>query len=64
VALSDGTWKRVWATPQPVWSKALRAGQQLSLNLDSSLLDRGDYRIEVTGADELVQEAYFFRVLM
>ena len=62
VALSDGTWKRVWSTPQPVWSTTFRAGQQLSLNLDSSLLDRGDYQVEVTGADKLIQEAYFFRV--
>jgi hypothetical protein len=62
VASPDGTWKNVWSTPRPVASTTLGNGQQLSLILDSSLLGRGDYEVEITGTDKQIQETYFFRV--
>jgi hypothetical protein len=62
VASPDGTWKRVWSTPQPVWSMPSQGGQQLALILDASLLGRGDYLVEVAGTDKQVQETYSFRV--
>jgi len=62
VATSDGRWKRVWSTPQPVQSTPGDTGQQVVLTLDSSLLPRGDYLVELTGANERVHETYSFRV--
>lgn len=62
LALPDGTWKRVWSAPRPVWSTSFRGGQQLALILDASLLGRGDYLVEVAGADKTVQETYVFRI--
>ena len=62
VALPDGTWKRVWSTPEPVWSAPSQGGQQLRLILDASLLARGDYLVEVAGTDKPVQETYSFRI--
>lgn len=62
VVLPDGSWKNVWSTPRPIGSTTVGNGQQISLILDSSLLGRGDYRMEVTGTDKRIQETYFFRV--
>jgi hypothetical protein len=62
VASPEGGWKNVWLTPKPVWSTAFLAGQQITLILDSSLLQPGDYQVKVTGVDKQVQEAYFFHV--
>jgi hypothetical protein len=62
VALPDGTWKNLWSTPRPIESTTFGNGQQLSLILNSSLLGRGDYQVEVTGTDKRIQETYFFRV--
>lgn len=62
VASPDGTWKRVWSTPQPVWSMPSQGGQELDLVFDASMLGRGDYLVEVDGTDKQVQETYVFRV--
>lgn len=62
VVTADGTWKRVWSTPQPIWSTPSQGGQELALILDASLLGRGDYLVEVAGTDKQVQETYSFRV--
>lgn len=61
-ALPDGTWKRVWSTPEPIWSTPSQGGQQLRFTLDASLLARGDYLVEVAGTDRRVQETYSFRI--
>ncbi len=61
-ASTDGAWKTVWSTPHPVWSTPSQGGQQLALILDASLLGRGDYLVEVAGANRVVQETYVFHV--
>lgn len=62
LALPDGAWRRVWFSPQPVRSSPSEGGQRLPLILDSSLLRRGDYLVQLVGADAQVQETYVFRV--
>jgi hypothetical protein len=62
LALSEGGSKEVWLTPQPVWSAPVGGDQQVALTLDSSLLGRGDYLIEVEGLDRQVHESYYFRI--
>ena len=62
LALPDGGWKTIWVTPQPVWSAPSARDQQVALTLDSSLLPRGDYLVEVVGLDGQVRESYYFRV--
>jgi len=61
-ALPKGSWKRVWSTSKPVWSTSSPGGQELALRVDASVLVRGDYLVEVTGADGNVHETYYFRV--
>jgi len=62
IAAPSAGWKRVWFTPRPVWSMPSTGGQQVTLLLDSSLLVRGDYLVDVIGADARVHETYLFRV--
>jgi len=61
-ASSDGAWKGVWSASQPVWSTASKGGQKVDLILDSSLLIRGDYLVEILGTDQQVRDSYVFHV--
>jgi hypothetical protein len=61
-ALPDGLWVSVWSTPQPVWSRTSQREQQLTLRVDTSVLTRGDYLLEVVGNGSKVRETYSFRV--
>jgi hypothetical protein len=62
LASAGGAWRKVWSSPQLTLSTPSPGGQQLAVILDSSLLSRGDYLVEVLGSDGQVLETYSFRV--
>lgn len=62
IAPPNGGWNRIWSTPRPVWSTHSPGGQQVAILVDSSLLVRGDYLVEVIGVDSQVRETYTLRV--
>lgn len=62
LASAEGAWRKVWSSPQPTLSTPSPGGQHLAITLDASLLSRGDYLVEVLGADGQVLETYSFRV--
>lgn len=62
IILPDGVSQRVWFSPQLIWSYPIRGGQRTTLMLDASLLHRGDYLVELVGADTRVRETYVFRL--
>jgi hypothetical protein len=62
LASADGSWKQVWSSLRPILSTPVTGGQRVAVTLDASLLVRGDYLVEVFGADGQVIESYSFRV--
>lgn len=60
--LADGGRQRVWLSPQLLSSHPFQGGQQVTLILASSLLPRGDYLVDLIGADSAAHETYVFRV--
>jgi hypothetical protein len=62
LAAAGGAWRKVWSSPQPTLSTPSPGGQHLAVILDTSLLSRGDYLVEVLGSDGQVLETYSFRV--
>ncbi|MBV9506149.1 MAG: hypothetical protein JO323_14210 [Acidobacteriia bacterium] len=64
VADAEGRWVPVWMSSTPIRSHSDDAGGRVAgFSLDSHLLRRGDYRVEVSGADNQTLDTYLFRVL-
>jgi hypothetical protein len=57
---ADGTWKQVWVSLDRVRSSPARTGQEVIFVLNSGLLGREDYVIEVMDAEGQVVESFTF----
>ena len=60
---ADGGLRRIWDAPSPIRSSAKGNTQQVTFQLDSSLLHHGDYRVDVQMADGSAAAAYIFRAI-